>query len=319
MTLGQRIRKFRLLRGLTQKELGQKALRVKTGADVRINQYEKDIIAPKADARASLAKVLDCDIEALSDVGFKSDEDIMYILFALEESRGLHVTKENGKIHLIFEEPNDQNENANLTTYLNFWENEASRIRITAEEKTEYDCWKAKFSSSVNGYLAEKEAAINNLYADDVKAIFEKKELAEETPELTKLLKQIVDAEIRLSIKLDLNSIVKYTFEVDQLLNPASPYNKNLFARFLAEINHFKQLGADCITEMYLLNDMLTITYYVPVPGLNTIGSHILGYIKAVNEKKSDFDVRRQVELFDSVRKNIKDEIEEYVAIRDGK
>ena len=47
MTLGERIRRFRRLRGLTQKELGIAVGFPETTADSRIRKYEMDLMKPK--------------------------------------------------------------------------------------------------------------------------------------------------------------------------------------------------------------------------------------------------------------------------------
>lgn len=80
MTLGDKIRKYRSLNGLTQKELGLKIGFSSATADSRIRKYEKDLMAPKDDIRNKLAEALNIDIEALSDINISSYIDIMYIL-----------------------------------------------------------------------------------------------------------------------------------------------------------------------------------------------------------------------------------------------
>ena len=47
MTLGEKIKKYRELRGLTQRELGQKVGFSAGTEDSRIRKYEKNMMAPK--------------------------------------------------------------------------------------------------------------------------------------------------------------------------------------------------------------------------------------------------------------------------------
>lgn len=82
-TLGKKIKKMRLLRGLSQKELGIKVGFSSDTADTRIRQYEKDAMAPKSEIRKRLAEALDVDISTLSDNAFTSEKDIMQMLFFL--------------------------------------------------------------------------------------------------------------------------------------------------------------------------------------------------------------------------------------------
>ena len=48
MTLGEKIKKYRLMKNLTQKDLGIKVGFSAATADSRIRKYEKDIIVEKA-------------------------------------------------------------------------------------------------------------------------------------------------------------------------------------------------------------------------------------------------------------------------------
>ena len=153
MNVGSQIRKYRLLKGLTQKELGQKALKVKRGADVRINQYEKDIIAPKSDAREALAEALDVDIDALSDARFDTETDIMYILFALEETYGLKIKEDDNRFVCFFEgaEPNI----LSLVSMIYFW---LENKETLSEHPEEYGHFKGRFKT-----IYESSEAYQNL------------------------------------------------------------------------------------------------------------------------------------------------------------
>ena len=85
MTLGDKIRKYRTLQDMTQKDLGLMAGFSAATADSRIRKYEKDIMAPKDDIRQKLIEALDVDPSALSDINIESYEDIMQVFFLLED------------------------------------------------------------------------------------------------------------------------------------------------------------------------------------------------------------------------------------------
>ena len=55
MAIGERIRFFRTLRGMTQKRLGMLLGFPEKSADVRLAQYETGVRTPKRDITASLA------------------------------------------------------------------------------------------------------------------------------------------------------------------------------------------------------------------------------------------------------------------------
>ena len=66
MAIGERIRFFRNLRGLTQKYLGQMVGFPEKTADIRMAQYESGSRSPKAELTENLAGVLGVSPLALS-------------------------------------------------------------------------------------------------------------------------------------------------------------------------------------------------------------------------------------------------------------
>ena len=80
MTIGDKIRKYRNLRGITQEELGK---RVGLPRD-RIRQYETNVRSPKPDLLKKFAEQLNVDVAALSDVDIRDEEDLMHVLFDAE-------------------------------------------------------------------------------------------------------------------------------------------------------------------------------------------------------------------------------------------
>ena len=115
MTVGQKIRFFRDLRGYTQAELGEK---VGLPGD-RIRQYETNVRTPKPDKLREIADALDVDVAAISYVDIGFEEDIMQIIFELEDRYMVHMQKIDGKPVLVFENLDD--DSSVINTYLNFW------------------------------------------------------------------------------------------------------------------------------------------------------------------------------------------------------
>lgn len=87
MTIGQRIKRIREFRGLTQKELGQ-LLGFKKGCDVRIAQYEAGSRVPKKKMLLLLAKVLEVDVSVLSPTVGISLNDLMQTILWWEDMKG---------------------------------------------------------------------------------------------------------------------------------------------------------------------------------------------------------------------------------------
>ena len=85
MAIGERIRFFRNLKGMTQKYLGMQIGFSEKTADIRMAQYESGTRTPKAEATNDLAKVLDVSPQALTVPDIDSYNGLMHTLFALED------------------------------------------------------------------------------------------------------------------------------------------------------------------------------------------------------------------------------------------
>ena len=89
---GQRIRHYRMLRGMTQKALGIAAGFSPETADIRVAQYESGARTPKYALLCTLAKALGVSPSALDIPRIKSREVLNQLLLALEDKYGLTVT-----------------------------------------------------------------------------------------------------------------------------------------------------------------------------------------------------------------------------------
>ena len=91
MAIGERIHHFRLLRGFTQKYLGQQLGFSESQADVRIAQYEKGSRSPKENYLNALADIFEVSPHALAVPDIDSYVGLMHTLFTLEDLYGLHI------------------------------------------------------------------------------------------------------------------------------------------------------------------------------------------------------------------------------------
>ena len=89
---GQRIRHYRMLRGMTQKALGIAAGFPPETADIRIAQYESGARTPKHALLCTLAEALDVSPLALDIPRIKSHKVLKQLLLALEDEYGLTIT-----------------------------------------------------------------------------------------------------------------------------------------------------------------------------------------------------------------------------------
>ena len=85
MTVGDKIRKIRTFRGMTQKELGVAIGLEEKGADNRVAQYETNYRVPKKDLLNKIAKVLRVDRQNFYTDAPGCAEDFMRTFFWLDE------------------------------------------------------------------------------------------------------------------------------------------------------------------------------------------------------------------------------------------
>ena len=122
MAIGERIHHFRLLRGFTQKYLGQQLGFSDSQADVRIAQYEKGARSPKEKY-----------LNALADT-----------LFTLEDLYGLHIDEIDGELCLRLDKSKG-------TTYLSMfdmfhaWQEQAEKLKSGEITQEKYDQWRYNY------------------------------------------------------------------------------------------------------------------------------------------------------------------------------
>lgn len=85
MAIGERIRFFRNLRGMTQKYLGTVVGFPEKTADIRMAQQESDARTPNADLTNTLVKIFEVSPQALTVPDINSYNGLMHTLFTLED------------------------------------------------------------------------------------------------------------------------------------------------------------------------------------------------------------------------------------------
>ena len=138
MAIGERIRFFRNLRGMTQKYLGQVIGFPEKTADIRMAQYESGSRTPKAELTESLASALGVSPLALSVPDIDSYLGLMHTLFTLEDRYGLTVeTGENGVSLRV--DPRRGKDAAELSEMLTAWAQQAEKLRNGEINREDYD------------------------------------------------------------------------------------------------------------------------------------------------------------------------------------
>lgn len=141
MAIGERIRFFRNLRGMTQKYLGVMVGFPEKSADVRLAQYETGARSPKADLTASLANALDVSPQALAVPDIDSYIGLMHTLFTLEDRYGLQIDEADGEVCLKVDVRKNKDA-ARLHEMLCGWRQAAAMLKAGEITREEYDRWR---------------------------------------------------------------------------------------------------------------------------------------------------------------------------------
>ena len=154
MAIGERIRFFRNLRGMTQKYLGQMVGFPEKTADIRMAQYESGSRTPKAELTESLASALAVSPLALSVPDIDSYLGLMHTLFTLEDRYGLTVeTGENGVSLRV--DPRKGKDAAELSEMLTAWAQQTEKLRSGEINREDYDKWRYNYPKydETSGYV----------------------------------------------------------------------------------------------------------------------------------------------------------------------
>lgn len=137
MTLGEKIKHHRNVKGLTQKQLGDMA-----GIhEVTIRKYEANKISPKRDQLESIASCLGVPLNEFIDLKIVTDSDVLPLLFAIDEVFDIEITSDDNKtFKMEFKEPM-------LNHFLRDWQSIKQLSEIGGVSPEDYELWKNMRSS----------------------------------------------------------------------------------------------------------------------------------------------------------------------------
>ena len=170
MAIGERIRFFRNLRGMTQKYLGQVVGFPEKTADIRMAQYESGSRTPKAELTESLAGVLGVSPLALSVPDIDSYLGLMHTLFTLEDRYGLTVeTGKNGVSLRV--DPRKGRDAAELSKMLTAWAEQAEKYRKGDISREDYDKWRYNYPKydETSGYVRVPSQGLSDMLINALK------------------------------------------------------------------------------------------------------------------------------------------------------
>lgn len=147
MAIGKRIKFFRTLKGLTQKQFGEAlGFKGKT-SDVRLAQYEAEARIPKEDLVKDMARILEVSPQALSVPEIDTYNGLLHTLFALEDMYGFKISEINGELCIYFDRYS-KSTSLSLQNMLYAWQKEAAKLESGEITKEEYDNWRYNYPRS---------------------------------------------------------------------------------------------------------------------------------------------------------------------------
>ncbi|MCL2249133.1 MAG: helix-turn-helix domain-containing protein [Oscillospiraceae bacterium] len=158
MAVGERIRRVRNLRKLTQKELGLAVGFDDKTADVRIAQYETGTRTPKEDLLRKIAEVLDVNFRSLYEPTLYAAEDVMFTLFELDEHYNMRIfstVEEDGYSKVVRSINFDSNL---LDEFISEWHRRKRELADGTISKAEYLEWKLNWPYTSEGVDGKFEA-----------------------------------------------------------------------------------------------------------------------------------------------------------------
>lgn len=141
MAIGKRIRQIRKMRGLTQREVGERAGFNKKSADIRITQYESGTRTPQGKIVDAIALALDVEPMCIDIPDIDSYYGLMHTLFYLEDVYGIRVEDCNGHPCIKFE----HNIKNSLTSNARRWLKEYKKLQNGDITLAEYNEWRYTF------------------------------------------------------------------------------------------------------------------------------------------------------------------------------
>lgn len=276
MTLGEKIKKYRLLHNLKQKDLGKMIGFSSATADSRIRKYEGDIMAPKAEIRNKLVQALDVDSSALSDIDIRSIEDVVRTFFFMEEYLGFEIEKIDLEHYAFFRKDKmyfQEREISKLNSYIYIWQQQKKNLLNTKTDNEEdsskkYELWKSRFAKNICDYWDSLLSRIDTHYIPLVQTLENSKPKIVDSSgfivQIRKLIQSGLEFKVSSELRHDNGLFLNFTFMISNLLSPQSTEIETQFAEFLNMLNTLENYG--------IIIEKTVLTY----PTGNTITYHLL-------------------------------------------
>jgi len=144
MAIGERIKRIRNFRKLTQKDLGLAIGFDENTADVRVAQYETGTRTPKEKYINAIAAVLQISPSALAVPDIDNYIGVLQTLFALEDIYGLKINSIDGELCLTLDKSIGT---SYLTMFDMFsaWQTQSEKLKNGEISQEDYDNWRYNY------------------------------------------------------------------------------------------------------------------------------------------------------------------------------
>lgn len=325
MNSGEKIRKIREKKGMTQEGLGMEMGIAKSAAGPTIRKYETGLISPKAKLREKLIEALNVDKEAIYDFNLSSPEAVIHALFELEECWGMSFEQNGEKTVFSFDSKNDDAQA--LLTYINRWHRSKTLLfgldDLTEEQSDAYLLWKTRFIEDTVTEFEKKRNEIEQYYSTEKETARRKVAPVTTTSDMTRVLCRLIDEEILRDSLSCANHGIGYVFDVQDILSRKTQDEKQQFALFLMNIDYLKNLNdkmaSEIVSEFQIKRDHLEIIFFLPrIPAflpIKALIDKVLEYKRRCVVSGDTFPepcetiIKYDLELYYN---NIKDEVNSY-------
>ena len=292
MTVGQKIRKYRIMRNMTLSELGEKVGFSKVTAKVRISQYESGKMIPKADILQKIANGLEVHISALADIDINTEEDIIRTLFEFEERLNIEVVRVPGKTSIVFND--DMLPGGMLSTYLYAWASKRNRLpeynladKQSIKQHIDYNVWKANFPNDINRFLNDNLLKVKDKYDEKASQLALEKELVPTFYDFVEIIMRMIDNGIHPDLSLGDRCLI-ISFMFSEMMSD-DKHVSDSFTVFMAANNQMMKMGLPISTDMKFSEKGEFIAYIYPMAELEPLESIIKEYNRHLEQDKDDW------------------------------
>lgn len=272
MTLGDKIRKYRTLKGLTQAQLGSM---VKLTGD-RIRQYENDVRKPKDGKLMEIAEVLEINPTTLFDPDYNNPISVMHTFFELEDIYGMRFEKVGDAYQLVFSKGDDYQNSNWLIEGITAWTNKRNELQpdindsaeSITEKKEQYALWKARYPYNFGEDIQKNFALMNVFHTNAASLISQNRKSITTFSEFFKSLlaldteNVIFNASIR-EVASKRSAI--FTINLDYIMNASISVQK-AYMNFRECWQDMKKIGIEVIENPLPIDGIMHISLNTPCP-----------------------------------------------------